>query len=290
MKEIKIKNSNKIFWPEEQYTKGDLINYYQQVAKYILPHLVDRPESLNRFPDGIYGENFYQKNYSDKLPEDIEAVEIESEGDGKTTRYILCQNAKTLLFLTNLGCIEMNPWLSRISNLDKPDFLVLDLDPEDIEFQKVIETAQVIHELLDYFKIPNYCKTSGATGLHIYIPLGGKYTYDQSRQFGKILATIVNRRIPSFTSLERSPKKRQHKVYIDYLQNSRGQTIAAPYSVRPVEKAKVSTPLNWSEVNSKLSPDLFTIKNVSERLNQLGDIFAPVLNESINIPEILKSF
>jgi bifunctional non-homologous end joining protein LigD len=171
--------------------------------------------------------------------------------------------------------------------LEKPDYAIIDLDPEDIGFDKVVETAQVVHKTLEKYKIPSYPKTSGATGIHIYIPLGAQYTHDQVRQFVQILVTIINRQLPKITSLERSPKNRQKRIYLDYLQNRKGQTLAAPYSVRPKPGATVSTPLEWSEVNKKLDPKQFTIKNIFKRLEKKGDIFKPVLGKGIDLKKVL---
>jgi bifunctional non-homologous end joining protein LigD len=285
---IKVSNWNKIFWEEEGYTKGDLVNYYREVADYILPYLKDRPESLNRHPNGIYGESFFQKDINYKTPDWIKTEIIYSESNDKNINFIICNDEATLVYMANLGCIEINPWFSRIEKIDNPDYFVIDLDPEDISFEKVIETALVVKDVLDEAGIESYCKTSGATGLHIYIPLYAKYEYNVAKDFAYLIAKIVNNRIPEITSLERSPSKRKKKVYLDYLQNRSGQTLAAPYSVRPKPGATVSTPLKWEEVKFGLTPKIFTIKNIPLRLKITGDIFKKVLEKGIDIKKCIQ--
>ncbi|MEJ2618501.1 MAG: hypothetical protein P8Z35_26345, partial [Ignavibacteriaceae bacterium] len=216
---LKLTNLNKVFWPDEGFSKGDLINYYRKVSDYMLPYLVDRPQSLNRHPDGINGKSFFQKDITQKHPGWVKTEAIYSESNDKEINFLICNNEATLVYMANLGCIEINPWFSRITNINNPDYFVIDLDPEDIPFEKVIETALAVKDVLDELKIESLCKTSGATGLHIYVPLGAKYEYNIAKDFAYLIAKIVNSRIPDFTSLERSPSKRKKKVYLDYLQN-----------------------------------------------------------------------
>jgi bifunctional non-homologous end joining protein LigD len=187
-----------------------------------------------------------------------------------------------------LGSIEINPWNSRVGHLDKPDWIVIDLDPEGIGFDKVIETALVVRQVADEWKIPTYPKTSGKTGLHIYIPMGAKYTYEQAKNLAHLIVLEVNKRLPKTTSVERMPDKRKHKIYLDFLQNREGQTLAAPYSVRPTEAASVSTPLHWEEVKPGLDPQKFTIKNTGARLKRTGDLWKPVLGKSIDLQNIVE--
>jgi bifunctional non-homologous end joining protein LigD len=281
-----LTNLEKVYWPKEGYTKGMLIEYYREIAHYILPYLKNRPESLHRFPDGIEQNGFFQKNIGESFPDWIPTHLVEHKG--KTRRYMMIQNKKTLLFAVNLGCIEFHPFSSRIKNLDKPDFVIFDLDPEDVSFDAVRETALVLHEVLEEYHIPNFCKTSGATGLHILVPTGAKYDYEQTRLFAELISSLVHEKIPELTSLERSPAKRQKKVYLDFLQNGFGQTIACPYCVRPLSSAPVSTPLEWSEVKKKFLPTDFTMENTLERLKKKGDIFKPVLRRGFNLSKILK--
>ncbi|MDB4939913.1 MAG: ATP-dependent ligase LigD phosphoesterase module / ATP-dependent ligase LigD polymerase [Candidatus Doudnabacteria bacterium] len=280
---------DKIFWPKEKYTKGDLINYYRKISPYILPYLKDRPESMNRHPNGIDGQSFFQKDVGHSLPNWIETVEVFSESNQKNINYLVCQDQKTLLYMANLGCIEINPWSSRLKNLENPDYAVIDLDPGDISFDKVIEAAQTIHKVLEKAGAASYCKTSGATGLHIFIPLAAKYNYDQTKQFAEIVATIVQKKLPKTTSLVRSPSKRKKQIYLDFLQNRKGQTLAAAYSVRPRPGAPVSTPLEWKEVKKGLDPKNFNVKNIFARLAKKGDLWKPVLGKGIDLKKVLKN-
>ncbi|MBX9678779.1 MAG: DNA ligase D [Gemmataceae bacterium] len=274
---------DKVYWPNEGFTKGDLIEYYRDIAPVMLPYLVDRAESLHRHPNGIHGPNFFQKNAGEVAPEWVETTVIRTQDSKRDIEYVLCQNANTLLYLANLGCIEMNPWSSRVGNLDNPDFLVIDLDPEEIEYVHVVEAALAVRKALDRFDCPSYCKTSGKTGLHLFVPLGGKYAYDGCRRFAEIVAAIVQKQLPKTTSIERMPRNRQERVYLDYLQNGIGKTLAAPYSVRPYPGATVSAPLKWSEVRRTLDPSRFTIRTMRRRVDKVGDLWEPVLGKGIDL-------
>lgn len=282
-----LTNLTKPYWPEEGYTKGDLIAYYQSIAKWILPYLEGRPQSLNRFPNGIKGKSFYQKDV-DIAPNWVATHIVKSDSSDDDINYVVCDNEATLIWLVNLGCIEMNVWNARVKYVDKPDYAIIDLDPEGISFEAVVEAALVTKQVLDGVGAASYCKTSGATGLHVYVPLGAKYSHDQARQFAQLVATLVHQRLPKTTSLERSPSKRQQRVYLDYLQNRRGQTMAAPYCVRPRPGATVSTPLDWDEVNTKLNPASFTIKSIHDRLASLGDLWGPTLGRGIDLAKVLN--
>jgi len=286
--ELKFTNLKKILWPEEKYTKGDMLNYYWQVAPYILPYLKDRPQSLNRFPNGINGQNFYQKDVTRKVPAWVEKYTYKSEDEPQLKHYMLCNNEAALLYMANLAAIEINPWSSTIHQPDHPTWCLLDLDPDkDNTFEQVIEVARAIHELLEDIKVPSYCKTSGSTGLHVYIPLGARYSYDQSQLFAKWIAAQVNA-LFDFTSIERMTDKRKGKIYIDFLQNRPAATLVAPYSLRPKPGATVSMPLYWDEVKKGLRMTDFTITNAIERIKSEGDIFRPVLGKGINLKRILS--
>ena len=286
---LHLTNQNKIYFPKDGITKGDLITYYNEVAPLILPYLKDRPESMNRFPNGIDGPSFYQKDVEvEKIPAWLKTKKVFSESNNENINYLICNNKETLLYMVNLGCIEINPWNSTVQHIENPDWLVIDIDPDKDDFKAVVETALVVKTVMDELETECYCKTSGASGLHVYIPLGAKYDYDSIKILAELLATEIHSRLPKTTSLERSIKKRNHKIYIDYLQNRRGQTLAAPYSVRPKPGATVSTPLEWSEVNDKLHPSQFTIKNVLTRFEKKGDLWAPVLLKGANIKKIIK--
>jgi bifunctional non-homologous end joining protein LigD len=284
---VEVTHLDKIFWPKEKITKGDLIDYYRSVAPYILPYLQNRPESLNRHPNGITGPNFFQKDVGHMPPRWVKTKKIYSESTRKYVNFLVGQNEAALVYMVNLGCIELNPWNSRVGHLNNPDYLIIDLDPEGVSFDKVVETAQVVHEVLEGQHIPNYCKTSGATGLHVYVPLGARYHYRQAAGFARVIAEAVHARLPKLTSMERHPAKRQRKVYLDYLQNSRGQTLACAYSVRPKPGATVSAPLAWTEVKRGLSPRDFTMKNILARIKTRGDLWQPVLGQGVNMEQAL---
>lgn len=289
---IKLTNQNKIYFPNDEITKSDVIDYYMSISKYILPHLRGRPQSMHRYPNGIKGMSFFQKDASEETPDWIETQKVFSESTDKYINYIICNDKATLAYLINLGCIELNVWSSKITEPDYPDYLVLDLDPSDKNtFNHVIETALAVREVLENFGIQGYPKTSGSTGIHVYIPLGGKYTYDQSKDFGNILMMMVQQLLPKLTTLERSLQKREkNKIYLDYLQNRRGQTLASAYSLRPKEGAPVSMPLEWKELKSGLTPTDFNIFNALERLKKKGDIFKPVLGKGVNLLKIISDF
>lgn len=286
---LHLTNQNKIYYPKNGITKGDIVQYYNQSASLILPYLKGRPQSMNRFPNGIDAPSFYQKDVDiDKIPSWLKTEKIFSESNNAEIDYLICNDKETLLYMANLGCIEINPWNSTLKKIENPDWLVIDIDPEKDDFEVVVQTALTVKDVLDELETDCLCKTSGATGLHVYIPLGAQYSYDSVKILAELLAKEIHSRLPETTSLERSIKKRNHKIYIDYLQNKRGQTLAAPYSVRPKPGATVSTPLEWSEVNSKLHPSQFTIKNVLSRFEKKGDLWAPVLTKGANINKIIK--
>jgi bifunctional non-homologous end joining protein LigD len=288
-KKIHITNPQKIYFPDDQITKNDIIKYYDEISPIILPYLINRPESMNRFPNGITGEHFFQKDVdADKIPEWIKTKKIYSESNSKFVNYILCNNKATLLYMANLGCIELNPWNSQIARLENPDWAVIDLDPEDIAFKEVVKAALQVKKIMDQVETECYCKTSGATGLHIFIPLAKKYNYDVVKSFAELIAHNVFASLPATTSIIRNPQKRQQKVYLDFLQNRKGQTLAAPYSVRPRLGASVSTPLEWHEVNNKLDPGNFTIKTIFKRLDKKGDLWKPVIEKGADIEKIIN--
>jgi bifunctional non-homologous end joining protein LigD len=280
---VKFTHPDKVYWPEEEVTKGDLLDYYSKCSRYIMPYLLDRPQSLHRFPDGIQKAGFFQKDVGTKIPERLKTAQVPLETETRKIRYLVCTDQASLAYMVNLGGIEMHPWFSRVGKLDNPDYLVLDLDPEGVKFDGVVETALVIKKLLDRAGAPCFCKTSGATGLHIFVPLKAEYDYDVAKNFAHLIARMVNAELPRLTSLERSPEKRKKKVYIDFLQNTKGQTVVAPYSVRPRPGAPVSTPLEWDELRAGLDPREFTIQTILQRLKKKGDLFKKVLGPGIDI-------
>jgi len=284
---VVFSNRDKIYFPKEKITKGDVIEYYNAVADYILPYLVDRPESLRRTPDGINSDGFFQKNVAGTVPKWIKTRKIKSGSAEKPVEWLLCQDKDTLLFLANYGCIEMNPWSSRVGSLNNPDYIIFDLDPKGAPMKNIVATALKVKEILDSLNVPAYIKTSGGNGLHVFIPVLPKYTYDQTRDFSHLISQMVHRDLPKITSLERMPEKRKGKVYLDFLQNGKGKTMASIYSLRPREGAGVSTPLDWEEVNDKLDLKKFNIKTILKRLEDKGDLWRDFFKNAIDLKAIL---
>jgi bifunctional non-homologous end joining protein LigD len=286
--QVQLTNLQKIYWPADKITKGELIDYYRRISKYMLPYLKNRPQSLNRHPNGIKGFSFYQKDMDvAQLPDWVRTEKQYSKSNKEYLDYLICDDKATLLYMANLGCIEINPWHSTVDDPDHPDYMMLDLDPGKIDFIHVVDTALVIKEVCDTIGMKCFCKTSGATGLHVYFPLGKKYGYDEVKLFGELFATVVNKRLPDTTTMERTISKRGEKIYLDYLQNRKGQTIVAPYSVRPKPHATVSAPLLWEEVKHGLTPQQFTIYNIEERISRVGDLWKGVLGRPIALPKVL---
>ncbi len=283
--QIKFSNLTKKFWPKEGFTKRDLVNYYHKIADYILPYLKDRPQSLNRFPNGILGKSFYQKDVTGKVPDWMKLTPYESD---KNKHFLVANDEASLLYMAAMGCIEMNPWSSTIKKPDNPSWCIIDLDPDKTTFNQVIEAANVTHQLLEHAGVINFCKTSGSTGLHIYIPLAEKYSYEQSKEFGRVIAKLVHEQLPKTTSIERQIKNRDKKMYIDFLQNRPQATLAAAYSLRPKPGAPVSMSLDWEEVKPGLKIADFNIQNAVQRVLERGDIFKPVLGKGINMRQALK--
>lgn len=287
--EVKLTNLQKIYWPKEKITKGAVLNYYHEIAPFILPYLKDRPQSLNRHPNGINAPGFYQKDVSDKVPGWLKTHPYTSESDGEQKEFLVCTNEASLIYMASLGCIEMNPWHSRVQSPEKPDWCLIDLDPDTNTFEQVIETALMVKQVLDSLNVPCYCKTSGSTGIHIFIPLAAQYDFEQSKIFAELVVNIVHRELPGFTSVVRTPAKRKGLIYLDFLQNRKIQTVAAPYSLRPKPGATVSMPLYWDEVKPGLKTSDFTIKNAAGRLQETGDIFAPVLGKGIDLQKVMEA-
>jgi len=281
---------DKVFWPKEGYKKQDLVDYYWRVAEWILPYLKDRPQSLNRHPNGIEGENFFQKNLVQSPPQWVKTVPIVSESEAKSSRTLVCQNRDTLLYVANLGCIELNVWNSSIPRLGSPDYIVLDFDPFETSFPSVIEAVLAAKKVLDEMALPAFGKTSGATGMHIYIPLEPRFSHEQARELAHLVCLFVQRQNPDLTSLERSPAKRKGRVYLDYLQNREGATMAAPYALRPREGAPVSMPLEWKEITPKLDPAEFNIRTVPERLARKGDAWRDLFKKRVDLSAALTRF
>jgi bifunctional non-homologous end joining protein LigD len=261
-------NRDKVYWPADGYTKGDLLDFYRTVSPWLLPYLKDRPVVLTRFPDGIEGKSFYQKDAPPFTPEWIRTASLPSEE--RNIDYIVADDLDTLLYLANLGSIPLHIWGSRVQSIDRPDWCVLDLDPKDAPFTDVVKVARAAHALCERIELPHYVKTSGSSGLHVMIPLAGQLSWDECRSFGELLARVLVGELPEIATVTRQVSRRGGKVYVDYLQNVEGQLIVAPFSVRPLPGAPVSTPLEWREVTAKLDIRKFTIRTVPKRLQRTG--------------------
>ncbi len=285
--ELTLSNLDKLLWPEDKYTKKDLIEYYIQVAPFMLPHLSDRPLVFTRYPNGISGRHFYQKNAPEYLPEWIKTFPWENE-DGSVNQHIVAATPADLAWLGNQACLEIHAWLSRTNTIYHPDHLVFDLDPsEGSTWQNVVDIALLLKQTLDELGLRGYPKTSGAEGLHIYVPVVGEYSYEEIRNLGGGIAGLICTLLPDIATIERSVARRGKKVYVDYMQNVIGKTLCAPYCVRPRPGAPVSAPLYWEEV-SQVSPADFTIKSILTRLNRIGDVFQPVLSDRQNVDNVRK--
>jgi bifunctional non-homologous end joining protein LigD len=279
-KRVTFTNPGKLYYPatdwSEAYYKRDLINYYDAAAYLILPYLEDRPLSLRRYPDGIEGEGFFQKHAEKGFPSWMRVETILAE-DGHERQQFIGGAKADLMVLANLGCIDQNPWMSRVQSLDNPDFILIDLDPHGCGYDKIVEAAHYVRRKLDILELESYPKTTGGDGMHLYIPVEPVYTYEQTKSFCEIIARIVASERPDLFTTPRSVNRRdKDKVYFDYLQNGRGKTISAPYVLRAHPGAPVATPLEWREVTSGLQPQNFHIRNVLDRFDRHGDLFAGV--------------
>jgi bifunctional non-homologous end joining protein LigD len=263
---VALSNLGKIFWPGEGYTKGDLIEFYRTISPWLLPYLRDRPLVLTRFPDGITGKSFFQKDAPGFVPGWLRTERMWSQHASRELDYFVIEDLPSLLYIINLGTIPLHVWSSRIGSLERPDWCVLDLDPKGAPFAHVVELARAIHGLCDELELPAYPKTSGQAGMHVLIPLGGQCTHEQSQKLGELFARVIVQGHPAIATIERVVSARQGRVYVDFLQNGHGKTIVAPFSVRPQPGAPVSTPLRWSEVGPRLDPAAFTIRTVPPRL------------------------
>jgi len=286
---VEITNPDKIFWPKEGYTKGDVIAYYDAMADHVLKYIQDRPQSLRRTPDGIKSEGFFQKDMAGKAPSWAKTRKIKSSSKGESIEYLICNDKETLMYMANLGCIEINPWSSRVGSINNPDYIIFDLDPNKATLKDLIMTANKVKEILDSLGIKGYLKTSGGKGLHVFIPIMPKYTYDQTRDFSHIISQAVHKALPKITSLERMPKDREGKVYLDFLQNGKGKTMACAYSLRPRESATASAPLEWEELNDK-GFDLknYNIKTLPERVKEKGDLWEDFFDNAIDLKTVLE--
>lgn len=268
---VQFTNRDKLFWPGDGYTKGDLIDYYRAISPWILPYLRDRPVVLTRYPDGIDGKSFFQKNAPDFAPDWIRTVTIHSEGSQRDIDYFVCNDEDTLLYLANLATIPLHVWSSRLADLEHPDWTIVDLDPKDAPFEHVLRIARALRKLCDGLGLPSYVKTSGSSGLHVLVPLGGQLDYRGSRTLAEILARLVVEQCDDIATVARSLSDREGKVYVDYGQNGWGKLLVAPFCVRPQARAPVSTPLRWSEVRKGLTIEKHNIRSVPKRMQRLRE-------------------
>lgn len=280
---LKFTNLNKVFYPKEGVVKRDLLNYYDAVAPLILPHLKDRPLSLKRYPNGIDKPFFFQKEVAESFPKWLHT----DVADG--IRYVIGDDRATLLFLVNLGCIDHNPWMSRIGSLEHPDYLLIDLDPQDCPYSKIVEAALLVRAKLDKAELESYPKTTGGDGMHLFVPLEPCYTYEQVRSFAELLSVMAAQERPDLFTTPRAVAKREKgRVYFDWVQIAEGKTISAPYVVRAYEGAPVATPLAWREVTPKLDPGRFNIRNAMARFDRVGDLFEGVLKRPQKLETALE--
>jgi bifunctional non-homologous end joining protein LigD len=293
-RELKLSNLDKVFFPAERITKGDLLEYYRAVAPVLLPHLKERPFTMVRWPDGIEGKKFFQKDAPSHMPEWIPTfrTEVSTRASPRTKKWVnfpVVNDELALLWMVNMGCIDMNTWYSRLDRPERPDWVLFDLDPSpDVGFKETVQVALLVKQALDAFGLVGFPKTSSAEGMHILVPIERRYTYADTRQFAEIVAGAIARTHRGLATTEWTKAKRRG-VLIDANQNGEGKTIASAYSVRPRPGAPVSTPLRWSEVNEDLDPLAFTMPVVLERVRKLGDLYAGVLTTRQRLTDALKA-
>jgi bifunctional non-homologous end joining protein LigD len=277
-REVAFSNLDKVFWPQEKITKGDLIEYHRRIAPWILPYLRDRPLVLTRYPDGVEGKSFFQKDAPEWAPSWVRTERMWSEHANREIHYFVCDELEQLLYVVNMGTIPLHVWSSRVATLQHPDWCILDLDPKGAPFEHVVRIAREARRLCESIELPTHVKTSGSTGLHVLIPLGRQLTYAQSRQLAGLLAHTIVERLPEIATVTRRVSSRKGRVYVDYLQNGHGQLLVAPFCVRPLPGAPVSMPLRWTEVTRRLDLGRYTIANAAARMRRLGeDPLQPVL-------------
>lgn len=282
----------RVYWPEEGYTKGDLVRYYQEISRYILPYLEDRALIMRRYPSGINGQSFHQHDIHQEVPDFMRTAALEVEdGGAHTVDYVVGSNEATLLYMANLGVIEQHPWHSRVGDLEHPDWFVFDLDPsEGVEFGTICDVALTTREVLARVGLESYAKTSGSRGIHVYVPVKPAYEYEQIAELAERVATAVAREQSEVATVERSKRKRGARmIYVDHMQNARGKSVVAPYSVRPKQGATVSAPLEWKEVErKKIKTADFHIKNMPRRVESKGDLFKPMLKKAQKLEGVFE--
>jgi bifunctional non-homologous end joining protein LigD len=280
---VDFTNVDKVFWPADGYTKGDLLEYYRRIAQWLLPYLRDRPVVLTRYPDGIDGKSFFQKDAPVYAPDWLRLETMWSEHAEREIRYFVLDDLPSLLYVANMGSIPLHVWSSRIAALERPDWCILDLDPKGAPFTHVVKIARYLRELCTAIGLPSYVKTSGSSGLHVLIPLGARYTYEQSKTLAELLARFTAKSLPDIATIVRAVGDREGKVYLDYLQNGHGKLLVAPFSVRPLPGAPVSMPLEWPQVTARLKLSRYTIRTAPDLLVETGDPLAAVLTDTIDM-------
>jgi bifunctional non-homologous end joining protein LigD len=293
-RELKLSNLDKVFFPAERITKGDLLEYYRAVAPALLPHLRDRPFTMVRWPDGVEAGRFFQKDAPSHMPEWIPTfrTQVSTRESPRTKKWVnfpVVNDELALLWMANMGCIDMNAWYSRVDKLDRPDFVLFDLDPSpDVGFEETVQVALYVKDALDALGLASFAKTSSAEGMHVLVPIERRHTYDETRRFSEIVAGAIARSYPKLATTQWSKAKRRG-VLIDANQNGEGKTIASAYSVRPRPGAPVSTPLRWDEVKPGLDPAHFTMDVVQQRIAKHGDLFEGVLTTRQRLNDALKT-
>lgn len=285
---VRVSNLDKPLWPQAGITKADYIQYVIDMSPYLIRHLKDRPLTLVRYPHGVQGKSFYQKNAPKDTPEWVQTFSVYSKDSERDIHYILANNTATLIWLANQACIELHPWYTKVQNPDSPTNIAIDLDPSVPGFEKVRTVAFGVKEILDDLGFPSYPKTSGATGLQIFIPLQPGFTFEETRVVTHFIGRYMAKTYPQLVTIERMVKDREDKVYVDYLQHAPGKTLVGPYSPRPVPQATVSAPVTWRELSEGALPEDFTMRTMPQRVKKIGDLFAPMEGGSgIDITEVL---
>jgi bifunctional non-homologous end joining protein LigD len=287
---VELTNLDKVFWPDDGFTKGDLIRFYDRISKYLVPYLLDRPLVFKRYPNGINEPYFYQKDAADHTPDWVRTKTMWSEDVQRNIRYFIGADREQLIYIANMGAITQNPWMSRVQHLEYPDYIVFDLDPVEAPYSTVQKIALTLKDVLDELGMRSYPKTSGSSGIHVHLPiLEKKFTYEDVRLFAHAVASVVVQRMPQYATIERVVRRRKPEwVYLDYLQNIRGKTVASVYSPRAKPGAPVSTPLKWEELKKPIDPRDFNIVSVFKRLDKVGDLFEPALTDRQDISGFLS--
>lgn len=284
---VELTSLDKVYWPDEGYTKGDLLRYYLEISKYIMPYLKDRPSILKRYPSGIGGQMFFQHNV-ERAPEVLKTERVESE-TGRKLNYAVYTDRASLIYLVNIGTIEQHPWHSRVANLDRPDYIVFDLDPHGAPFSNVLEVALAMRDVLKDLRLTGYPKTSGSSGVHIYVPLRTRYEYEEVAEFSEQVSNRVAEREPKIATVERRiAERKENQVYVDWQQNARGKSAASIYTVRAKPGATVSTPVTWREIAQGFQISDFTIKTVPARIKKRGDLWKGFFKDRQSLPRLKR--